>query len=497
MEESRVQGKRFSSHLKNNMIHLKKNVYINPADSMYYEKIIRYVDKNDPEAHYHLGLKYLLIGQTSRAKDHLTKSSQIESKFKYKAMKELGRLYGEPDGSKSAANQTGENKITNNISRFIPYALTLLLFLCLFIAALSSISPVRSLFVRAISPSVGMDVIYETTEKPFILYIPYDKSSRDIEKLLYEHTLELGMHSPHMRILLYGIYITSSGQAGEHPIPLHNATMKNQAFVIAEYHAESGLNVKVRFLDTQWSNQRTQNIPYVQLGTNLIRTAIVQYKEDNEELPDTIQELLGNYPANYLSHIPLEMITETSEVNSEYDGTGGWVYEPDHRQIEEIFRPNIPLNIPFYPIEIIVNKEDHSLAVLNGRFIVSEYKVGLGRNGSTQEGNFIIDNRVRNPLSVQPGIYGAAGLAFGKAAIHGTNDEHSIGQDYSMGCVRMLNGDIAQLFALIPKGTQVRIAQQISNMAVNRLSPVHVATMLSNTALDHTETAAHRFNWLH
>ena len=42
--------------------------------------------------------------------------------------------------------------------------------------------------------------------------------------------------------------------------------------------------------------------------------------------------------------------------------------------------------------------------------------------------------------------------------IHGTADEHLIGQRASHGCIRMRNDDIVELFGLVPPGTVVYIA---------------------------------------
>jgi L,D-transpeptidase catalytic domain len=41
--------------------------------------------------------------------------------------------------------------------------------------------------------------------------------------------------------------------------------------------------------------------------------------------------------------------------------------------------------------------------------------------------------------------------------IHGTNEEHLIGQPASHGCVRMLNEDVVRLFELVETGTEVEI----------------------------------------
>ena len=42
--------------------------------------------------------------------------------------------------------------------------------------------------------------------------------------------------------------------------------------------------------------------------------------------------------------------------------------------------------------------------------------------------------------------------------IHGTNEEHQLGTPASHGCIRMSNADVAELFKLVPVGTEVRIA---------------------------------------
>jgi len=42
--------------------------------------------------------------------------------------------------------------------------------------------------------------------------------------------------------------------------------------------------------------------------------------------------------------------------------------------------------------------------------------------------------------------------------IHGTNQEHRIGQPASHGCIRLRNADIRELFDLVPDGVEVEIA---------------------------------------
>lgn len=42
--------------------------------------------------------------------------------------------------------------------------------------------------------------------------------------------------------------------------------------------------------------------------------------------------------------------------------------------------------------------------------------------------------------------------------IHGTNQEHLIGEPASHGCVRLRNEDVMEVFSLVPEGTEVVIA---------------------------------------
>lgn len=57
-----------------------------------------------------------------------------------------------------------------------------------------------------------------------------------------------------------------------------------------------------------------------------------------------------------------------------------------------------------------------------------------------------------------PEILGTHKLDLGNGyLIHGTNEEDSIGEAVSHGCVRMYNEDVAKLYALVPLGTPVII----------------------------------------
>jgi lipoprotein-anchoring transpeptidase ErfK/SrfK len=101
---------------------------------------------------------------------------------------------------------------------------------------------------------------------------------------------------------------------------------------------------------------------------------------------------------------------------------------------------------------------------------VATYPIGLGtRETPTPTGVFYLASLLRPPDP--KGVYGeyAYGLSGYSSAIthwtwggliglHGTNDPSSVGKLSSHGCIRMRNGDIAELVKVLPLGTPIAIA---------------------------------------
>jgi lipoprotein-anchoring transpeptidase ErfK/SrfK len=114
------------------------------------------------------------------------------------------------------------------------------------------------------------------------------------------------------------------------------------------------------------------------------------------------------------------------------------------------------------PLEVIIDKENHRLAVVSGHIMLRNYKVGLGGD-KTPENEFVITEKVVNPNRKSNGEFGSRGmqLSESKYAIHGTDEPDSIGRDESNGCIRMGKEDIEELFDLIPMGTKVRIEKGV------------------------------------
>lgn len=123
------------------------------------------------------------------------------------------------------------------------------------------------------------------------------------------------------------------------------------------------------------------------------------------------------------------------------------------------------------PFRAVIDKSDHRMDIYLGDLYVRSFPVGLGANGYTPTGTWLVNNKLRNPDWTDPntnrhyladdpenpigerwiGLHGTDGEAIGKTGfgIHGTIDASSIGQDKSMGCVRMAAADVNMVYELM------------------------------------------------
>ncbi|MFQ5501738.1 MAG: L,D-transpeptidase family protein [Phycisphaerae bacterium] len=123
------------------------------------------------------------------------------------------------------------------------------------------------------------------------------------------------------------------------------------------------------------------------------------------------------------------------------------------------------------PFNAVIWKSAHRLDAYLGDIYVRSFQVGLGTNGGTPEGHWVVKNKLMNPSWTDPksGRYYAAeepdnpigerwigiecveGGCLGRAGfgIHGTIEPKSIGENMSMGCVRLVPEDVALVYDLL------------------------------------------------
>jgi tetratricopeptide (TPR) repeat protein len=138
-------------------------------------------------------------------------------------------------------------------------------------------------------------------------------------------------------------------------------------------------------------------------------------------------------------------------------------------------RPSMRLLIPTPEFSIAISKPDFKLTLLNrGKFFKS-YKVGLGKHGCTPLGEFVINDKIKDPtwwspngpipprdprnelgtrwMALKP-LTAGVGNDYG---IHGTIDPSTVGWESSNGCPRMYPPEAEELFMLVPIGTAVAV----------------------------------------
>ena len=81
-------------------------------------------------------------------------------------------------------------------------------------------------------------------------------------------------------------------------------------------------------------------------------------------------------------------------------------------------------------------------------------RVPLASPSDWESGSDLITSRILWLDGIEPHNQNTRGRFI---YIHGTNEEHLIGQPASHGCVRMRNTDVARLFDLVEAGTEVEI----------------------------------------
>ena len=133
------------------------------------------------------------------------------------------------------------------------------------------------------------------------------------------------------------------------------------------------------------------------------------------------------------------------------------------------------------PFDVVVTKRSFTLDLYHHGTFVKSYRIGLGQNGSTPEGKWIVRSggRVREapwtpPAGAdgrqtiecgQPGYpLGKEGLwialqgaekkteMFAGFGIHGTDEPDTIGRQASRGCIRLGDANISELFDMVCAG---------------------------------------------
>ncbi|UCC95058.1 MAG: L,D-transpeptidase family protein [Candidatus Omnitrophota bacterium] len=131
--------------------------------------------------------------------------------------------------------------------------------------------------------------------------------------------------------------------------------------------------------------------------------------------------------------------------------------------------PGQQLKINTCKFSIVIDKSQNILFLKRAGEVIKTYTVATGKDKSTPIGNFKIVNKLINPTWFRTGavippdspdnILGSRwiGIDMKGYGIHGTNEPQNLGKHITMGCVRMKNEEVEELFDISPIGTEVVI----------------------------------------
>ncbi|RNB87390.1 L,D-transpeptidase [Brevibacillus fluminis] len=211
--------------------------------------------------------------------------------------------------------------------------------------------------------------------------------------------------------------------------------------------------------------------------TLTLRNALYRTYQRTGKLPERLDDLARPYPANSLPAIP-QLLVPPKQLGGgasqgALPGEARYIdfpYHPDALVGDNVWKSmSAVLPLPFYPepaiplepMQLFVQQKMFKLQVMSGPHLVRQYPIGIGREERTPEGYFSILQKISQPGSAT-NAYGTRGMVFTSAnhAIHGTNKPESIGHDVSLGCIRLHNADVEELYSFASPGTEVIISDQ-------------------------------------
>lgn len=135
---------------------------------------------------------------------------------------------------------------------------------------------------------------------------------------------------------------------------------------------------------------------------------------------------------------------------------------------------------------ILVNLPERMLYLFRDGSLVDRWGVAVGaRSFETPTGAFAVKEKVVNPTWTPPAylnyplrvVLGGEGNPLGDRwlgltaagiGIHGTNENTSIGEATTLGCIRMFPPHIRELYSLVPTGTRVEIRYETARAGRDR-----------------------------
>nr|WP_275983758.1 L,D-transpeptidase [Paenibacillus hamazuiensis] len=421
----------FKHHPDNDPLYLKRYVKEHPDNKM---------------AWYLLGREYAAQGKQGKALYCFTKAGEV-----YEAFEEQAAPVIEEESKDDPLQQKQMRR-----KGFLPWTRRIIFVMLAALLLFYIPSPAYEREGESMPASIPPAEVQQTK----VYYIAKEKTKENVgaalqeiivkEKLTNYSILVQGQPSPDNKWIWWlkkpQVLLSVEGKA-------------DSAQLQIEYHDAASCDcqptepVKPLAIFAPWAAQQEQEL--------ILRSALAAFYRINGRLPADLPELSRPYPDNLLPGVTPYM---EEKYRKEKDLLGSEAVKlatapaADSAAVpktQQTFAK--PLT---EPLQIVIDKTAHRLALVSGSIILRSYPVGLG-GAKTPEAEFVISEKVRNPNGKSNGEFGSRGMTLGDTlyAIHGTNKPASIGKDESHGCIRMLQQDVEELFDMVPLGTKVTIGK--------------------------------------
>ncbi len=218
------------------------------------------------------------------------------------------------------------------------------------------------------------------------------------------------------------------------------------------------------------SNKYTQARELLRQKKELTRdaSAIKQVQEKIYEL--NMEMLFSPYEDECSKIYTVKQGDALVKIAQEYNTTVALIKKANDLPSNRIV-PGQELKVNICEFSVVVDKSQNLLFLRRKGEIFNSYVVATGKGGNTPEGRFKIVNKLVEPTWYRSGaillpddpdnILGSRWMGFDKAGygIHGTTEPETLGQQITLGCIRMANEDVEELYDIIPAGTEVIVVE--------------------------------------
>lgn len=210
---------------------------------------------------------------------------------------------------------------------------------------------------------------------------------------------------------------------------------------------------------------------------------ILKHQKDNATDPSAIKQiqekiqdvniklLFSSYDEGSCSkNYKVKRGDSLSKIAKKFNTTVGLIKKANNLTSNKII-PGQELKVNVCEFSIVVDKSQNLLFLKRDGKIFKTYIVATGTDGRTPEGEFKIINKLVKPTWYKAGaivlpdnpdnILGSRWMGIDKSGygIHGTTKPESLGQQATLGCVRMSNQEVEELYDIVPIGTEVVIVE--------------------------------------